>query len=289
MAKVPAQMIIGRALLGIAQYLVRLLDLLEFVLGVLFLADVRVILARQLAIGALHLIGIGAAGQPENFVIILILHAHLSDYFYILQTHSYIRPPGGRMRARPAAQSEFRLEIEQERPDHHGMPRYHIAVVFAKKRPHEAHFPLYRHEPGRLGPSHRGAVHRRERLRRAFGAGRNLGGLLVFAAIFGFGGSLISLALSKWTAKRMMGVRVITAPQSELERWLVGTVKRLAEQARIGMPEVGIFDSEEMNAFATGARRNAALGGREQRPAAQHVAHAGRGGTGSRNYPCRER
>ena len=85
------------------------------------------------------------------------------------------------------------------------------------------------------------------------------GSLLVFAAIFGFGGSLISLALSKWTAKRMMGVRVIDNPQSELERWLVGTIKRLAEQARIGMPEVGIFDAEEMNAFATGARRNAAL------------------------------
>jgi len=86
-----------------------------------------------------------------------------------------------------------------------------------------------------------------------------LGGLLVFAAIFGFGGSLISLAMSKWTAKRMMGVRVITAPQSDVERWLLATVKRLAEQARIGMPEVGIFDAEEMNAFATGARRNSAL------------------------------
>jgi heat shock protein HtpX len=85
------------------------------------------------------------------------------------------------------------------------------------------------------------------------------GGLLVFAAIFGFGGSLISLALSKWTAKRMMGVRVIESPQSELERWLVGAIKRLADQAHVGMPEVGIFDSEEMNAFATGARRNAAL------------------------------
>jgi heat shock protein HtpX len=96
----------------------------------------------------------------------------------------------------------------------------------------------------------------------AFGvrlAGGGLGGLLVFAAIFGFGGALISLALSKWTAKRMMGVRVITAPQSEVERWLVGTVKRLADQAQIGMPEVGIFDADEMNAFATGARRNAAL------------------------------
>jgi heat shock protein HtpX len=99
-------------------------------------------------------------------------------------------------------------------------------------------------------------------IERVFGvhlAGGGLGGLLVFAAICGFGGALISLALSKWTAKRMMGVRVITAPQSDLERWLVGTVKRLAEQAQIGMPEVGIFDAEEMNAFATGARRNAAL------------------------------
>jgi heat shock protein HtpX len=86
-----------------------------------------------------------------------------------------------------------------------------------------------------------------------------VGGLLVFAAICGFGGALISLALSKWTAKRMMGVRVITAPQSDLERWLIGTVKRLADQAGVGMPEVGIFDAAEMNAFATGARRNAAL------------------------------
>jgi heat shock protein HtpX len=86
-----------------------------------------------------------------------------------------------------------------------------------------------------------------------------MGGLLVFAAVFGFGGALISLALSKWTAKRMMGVRVIATPQSDVERWLVGTVKRLADQAQIGMPEVGIFDAEEMNAFATGARRNAAL------------------------------
>jgi heat shock protein HtpX len=86
-----------------------------------------------------------------------------------------------------------------------------------------------------------------------------LGGLLVLAAICGFGGSLISLALSKWTAKRLMGVRVIAQPQSEPESWLVETVKRLSAQARIGMPEVGIFDAEEMNAFATGARRNAAL------------------------------
>ena len=86
-----------------------------------------------------------------------------------------------------------------------------------------------------------------------------LGSLLVFAAVFGFGGALISLALSKWTAKRMMGVRVLGTPQTDSERWLIATVNRLAGQARIGMPEVGIFDSEEMNAFATGARRNAAL------------------------------
>jgi heat shock protein HtpX len=99
-------------------------------------------------------------------------------------------------------------------------------------------------------------------IERVFGvhlAGGGLGGLLVFAAVFGFGGALISLALSKWTAKRMMGVRVITTPQSDLENWLLATVKRLADQARIGMPEVGIFDAAEMNAFATGARRNAAL------------------------------
>jgi heat shock protein HtpX len=99
-------------------------------------------------------------------------------------------------------------------------------------------------------------------IERVFGvhlAGQGLGGLLVFAAVFGFGGALISLALSKWTAKRMMGVRVIAAPQSDLENWLLATVKRLADQAHIGMPEVGIFDAAEMNAFATGARRNAAL------------------------------
>jgi heat shock protein HtpX len=86
-----------------------------------------------------------------------------------------------------------------------------------------------------------------------------LGGLLVFAAVCGFGGSLISLALSKWSAKHLMGVRVIGTPQAEIEVWLVSTVKRLAGQAGVGMPEVGIFDAEEMNAFATGARRNAAL------------------------------
>jgi heat shock protein HtpX len=85
------------------------------------------------------------------------------------------------------------------------------------------------------------------------------GGLLVFAAIYGFGGALVSLALSKWTAKRMMGVRVIAQPQSDLEAWLIETVRRLAARAQVAMPEVGIFDAQDMNAFATGARRNAAL------------------------------
>jgi heat shock protein HtpX len=99
-------------------------------------------------------------------------------------------------------------------------------------------------------------------IERVFGVHLGQGGagsLLLLAAIFGFGGALISLGLSKWTAKRLAGVRVIVQPQSELESWLMGTVTRLATQARIGMPEVGIFDAEEMNAFATGARRNAAL------------------------------
>jgi len=83
--------------------------------------------------------------------------------------------------------------------------------------------------------------------------------LLAIAAVSGFGGAIISLALSKWSAKRLMGVRVITEPRTEAEIWLVGTVGRLAAMAQVASPEVGIFDSEDMNAFATGARRDAAL------------------------------
>src|SRR5471032_1416179 len=86
-----------------------------------------------------------------------------------------------------------------------------------------------------------------------------LGSLLVLAAVFGFGGAFISLLLSKWIAKRTMGVVVIVQPRTDSEQWLVATVTRLSQQANVGMPEVGIFDSPEMNAFATGARRNAAL------------------------------
>jgi heat shock protein HtpX len=89
--------------------------------------------------------------------------------------------------------------------------------------------------------------------------GGDLGGLLVFAALFGFGGALISLAISKWTAKRAMGVRVIEQPTNPTEQWLVSTVRAQAQAAGIGMPEVGVFDSPEPNAFATGARRDAAL------------------------------
>jgi heat shock protein HtpX len=83
--------------------------------------------------------------------------------------------------------------------------------------------------------------------------------LLVFGALIGFGGAFISLAMSKWTAKKMMGVQVIEQPRNEVETWLVETVRRQAQAAGIGMPEVGIFDSPEPNAFATGANRNASL------------------------------
>jgi heat shock protein HtpX len=89
--------------------------------------------------------------------------------------------------------------------------------------------------------------------------GGNLGGLLAFAALFGFGGAFISLAISKWMAKRSMGVRVIDQPRTATEQWLVATVQKQARAAGIGMPEVGIFESPEPNAFATGARRDSAL------------------------------
>jgi heat shock protein HtpX len=89
--------------------------------------------------------------------------------------------------------------------------------------------------------------------------GSSLGGLLGFAAFFGFSGALVSLAISKWMAKRAMGVRVIDAPATPGEQWLLDTVRALAQQARIGMPEVGIFESAQPNAFATGPRRDSAL------------------------------
>ncbi len=88
---------------------------------------------------------------------------------------------------------------------------------------------------------------------------RSNAGLLVMAAMFGFGGSIISLLLSKWIAKKTTGAHVIVEPRSEIERWLVQTVRRQAEAAGIGMPEVAIYDAPEINAFATGANRNKAL------------------------------
>jgi heat shock protein HtpX len=93
----------------------------------------------------------------------------------------------------------------------------------------------------------------------AQGSDLDLGKLLVMSAVVGFTGSLFSLAISKWSAKRMMGVRVISQPANATESWLVGAVQRQAQAAGIGMPEVGVFDSPEPNAFATGARRDAAL------------------------------
>ena len=89
--------------------------------------------------------------------------------------------------------------------------------------------------------------------------GINFSALLVMSAVIGFAGSLISLAMSKWSAKRMVGAHVIENPSDPTERWLVDTVKRQALSAGIGMPEVAIYDAPDVNAFATGWNRNAAL------------------------------
>lgn len=98
-----------------------------------------------------------------------------------------------------------------------------------------------------------------DRILNESGTDLNMVNLLIFAAVFGFGGSFISLAMSKWTAKRMMGAQVITNPRSATEIWLVDTVKKHARMANIGMPEVAIFDSPSPNAFATGMNKNKAL------------------------------
>lgn len=91
------------------------------------------------------------------------------------------------------------------------------------------------------------------------GVGLNLPGLLIMAAVMGFGGAIFSLLISKPMAKWSTGAKVITSPRSEDERWLLETVHRLARDAGIGMPDVAIYDSPDMNAFATGAKRNSAL------------------------------
>lgn len=93
----------------------------------------------------------------------------------------------------------------------------------------------------------------------AQGVNLNLEALLIFCAAFGFGGSFISLAISKWMAKKSTGAQVIEQPRNETEKWLVATVERQAKQAGIGMPEVAIFPSPAPNAFATGMSRNKAL------------------------------
>jgi len=91
------------------------------------------------------------------------------------------------------------------------------------------------------------------------GLGLEMNTLLIISALFGFGGAFISLALSKWMAKRSMRVQVITTPATQQERWLLQTVERQAQRAGIGTPEVGIFPSDVVNAFATGMKRNNAL------------------------------
>ena len=98
-----------------------------------------------------------------------------------------------------------------------------------------------------------------ERILDAQGVNLDLNSLLLFASVFGFGGSFISLAISKWMAKKTTGAQVIKTPSNPIENWLVNTVARQAKEAGIGMPEVAIYNASEINAFATGANRNNAL------------------------------
>ena len=93
----------------------------------------------------------------------------------------------------------------------------------------------------------------------AQGIGLDLNALLVMSGVIGMTGSFISLAMSKWSAKRAMGVHVIDQPQNQTERWLLDIVAKQAQLAGIGMPEVGIFQTPEANAFATGMNKNSAL------------------------------
>lgn len=93
----------------------------------------------------------------------------------------------------------------------------------------------------------------------AQGTGLDLSALLIMSAVIGMTGSVVSLAMSKWTAKRAMGVQVIEHPQNQTEKWLLEVVKRQAQQAGIDMPEVGIFQTAEINAFATGMSKNSSL------------------------------
>jgi len=98
-----------------------------------------------------------------------------------------------------------------------------------------------------------------DRILNAQGSGLNYNALLIFATVFGMGGAFISLAMSKWTAKRFTGAHVIERPANADQRWLVETVQRLARSAGIGMPEVAIYEAADVNAFATGMSRDKAL------------------------------
>ncbi|MDB5862316.1 MAG: zinc metalloprotease HtpX [Betaproteobacteria bacterium] len=98
-----------------------------------------------------------------------------------------------------------------------------------------------------------------DRILNAQGTGLDYNSLLIMAGVIGFGGSFISLLMSKWSAKMGTGARVIETPANSTESWLVATVQRQAQQAGIGMPEVAIYDAPEINAFATGWNRNASL------------------------------
>ena len=91
------------------------------------------------------------------------------------------------------------------------------------------------------------------------GSDLNINALVIFSGVFGFGGAFISLGISKWMAKRMTGATVIVTPNSNIEKWLIETVKKQSEIVGIKMPEVAIFPSIQMNAFATGASKNNAL------------------------------
>ncbi len=91
------------------------------------------------------------------------------------------------------------------------------------------------------------------------GSGLNINALVIFSGVFGFGGAFISLAISKWMAKRMTGAVVINNPTTNIEKWLMETVEKQSKIVGIKMPEVAIFPSNQMNAFATGASKNSAL------------------------------
>lgn len=91
------------------------------------------------------------------------------------------------------------------------------------------------------------------------GSDLNIQALIILSGVIGFGGSFISLLMSKWMAKRMTGTQVITEPKTNMERWLIDTVEKQAKIVGIKMPEVGIFPSPDMNAFATGASKNSSL------------------------------